>query len=145
MSAITGISPNNAKVKTTFTNVRQSLPAVSNIQAFLSSHQTSIAQLGVQYCAALMDDVPARTAYFPGFNFGSTLTDPGDRALLINPLLDRAIGVVTTQPDGSDVSARLNTLMDALCTTTACGGARTVDVAKAVCGAAVGNAAMLIK
>ena len=47
MASITGVSPNNAKVKATYANVRQSLPAVHDIQAFLSSHQTSIAQLAL--------------------------------------------------------------------------------------------------
>lgn len=144
-AAITGVSPNNTRVKNTFTNVRQSLPAVTDIQAFLSSHQTSIAQLGVQYCAVLIDDTTARGAYFPGFNFSSTLADPGDRNLLLDPLIDRAIGTATSQPTAAAVKTQLNTLIDTLCTNSACGGARTVDVAKAVCGAAVGNAAMLIK
>jgi len=144
MAAVTGVSPNNASVKPTFTSIRQSLPAVYDIQAFLSSHQTSIAQLAVQYCAALIDDPAARAAYFPGFNFGSNL-GPADRALLFDPLIDRAIGNAATQPSQAEVSTRLNTLVDALCSTSACGGARTADVAKAVCAAAVGSAATLIE
>jgi hypothetical protein len=144
MAAVTGISPNNARVKPTFTSIRQSLPAVADIQAFLSSHQTSIAQLAVQYCAALIDDTSARATYFPGFNFGSSLSS-GDRALLFNPLIDRVVGSAASQPSQADVTTRLNTLVDALCTTSACGGARTVVVAKAVCAATVGSAATLIE
>jgi hypothetical protein len=144
MAAVTGVSPNNARVKPTFTSIRQSLPAVFDIQAFLSSHQTSIAQLAVQYCAALVDDTAARAAYFPGFNFGSVLAPP-DRALLFNPLIERAIGNAATQPSQAEVTTRLNTLVDALCSTSACGGARTADVAKAVCAAAVGSAATLLE
>jgi hypothetical protein len=144
---MTGISPNAANVKTTFTNVRQSLPAVSDIQAFLSSHQTSIAQLGVAYCSALINDTTARTAYFPGFNFGSDLTVQANRDLLINPLMANAnIGTVTSQPTDAAVRTELNGLIATLCTNSGgCSGARTVDVAKAVCGAVVGNAAMLVK
>jgi hypothetical protein len=144
MAAVTGVSPNSARVKPTFTSIRQSLPAVVDIQAFLSSHQTSIAQLAVQYCAALIDDTSARAAYFPGFNFGSSLA-PAERALLFNPLIDRVIGNAASQPSQAEVTTRLNTLVDALCTTAACGGARTVDVAKAVCAATVGSAATLIE
>ena len=143
MASVTGVSPNNARVKGTYTTIRQSLPAVVDIQAFLASHQTSIAQLSAQYCGALIDDPTARAAYFPGFNFGSSLT-PSDRALLFNPLIDRVIGNAATQPSQMEVTTRLNTLVDALCSTSTCGGARTVDVAKAVCTAAVGSAATLI-
>ena len=69
MAAVTGVSPNTAAVKATFTNVRQSLPAVDSIEAFLSSHQTSIAQLAIQYCDALVDDTARAQRYFPGLNF----------------------------------------------------------------------------
>jgi hypothetical protein len=145
MAAVTGVSPNAAKVKATYTTVRQSLPATSDIQAFLSSHQTSIAQLGVQYCAALIDDASARAAYFPGFNFGSTLTAP-DRDLLINPLISKVVGNASSQPHGTAIRTRLDKLIDDLCTNSGgCSGSRTADVAKAVCGSVVGNAAMLIK
>src|SRR5690606_26002898 len=37
MAEITGVSPNNAAVKTSYGNVRQSLPAVHDIQGYLSS------------------------------------------------------------------------------------------------------------
>ncbi|MGH8189422.1 MAG: LamG domain-containing protein, partial [Steroidobacteraceae bacterium] len=49
LAALTGVSANNVDVKETYTTVRQALPAVDDLQAFLSSHQTSIAQLAVQY------------------------------------------------------------------------------------------------
>lgn len=146
MAALTGVSPNNTKVKGTYTNIRQSLPAISDIQGFLSSHQTSIAQLGVQYCAALIDDGTARAAYWPGFSFSSNLLSTADRDLLIDPLIDKVVGNAASQPNATAVRGRLYTLIDALCSTSACGvGNRTTDVAKAVCGATVGNAAMLIK
>jgi hypothetical protein len=146
MAAITGVDPNTASVKQTFTNVRQSLPAVSDVQAFLSSHQTSIAQLGAAYCAALIGNTTARQNYFPGFDFGSDLTIQANRNLLINPLIESAIGNVTTQPDDATVRAELNGLIDTLCTNSGgCSGARTVDIAKAVCGATISSAAVLIK
>ena len=68
MAAVTGVSPNTTAVKTTFTNIRQSLPAVDSIEAFLSSHQTAIAQLAIQYCDALVESPAGEHAYFPGLN-----------------------------------------------------------------------------
>jgi hypothetical protein len=144
---ITGVSPNNADVKETFTNVRQSLPAVSDFRAFLSSHQTSIAQLALQYCSVLIDDAGARASFFPGVNFGSNNLDAAGRLQIINPLIDKAIGNALSQPDGNDVRARLEVLTDELCGTApnTCGGTRTLDVSKALCGAALGNAATLVQ
>ena len=55
MSSVTGVSPNTAAVRSTYTSIRQSLPAVDSIEAFLSSHQTAIAQLAIQYCDALVE------------------------------------------------------------------------------------------
>ncbi len=147
MASITGVSPNNAGVKATYTSVRQSLPAVNNIQAFLSSHQTSIAQLAIKYCAALVDDTSARATFFPGFNFSSNLSTQPDRDLVIDPILDRVMGTgLVSQPDRTGVHTELNDLIqNKLCTTAACGGTRTTTVVKAVCGAALGSAVMTVK
>src|SRR4030095_6245730 len=71
MAAVTGVSPNTAAVKSTFTNIRQSLPAVDSIEAFLSSHQTAIAQLAIQYCDALVES-PNASTYFPGLNLSGS-------------------------------------------------------------------------
>ena len=144
MAAVTGISPNTPSVKTAYNNVRQSLPAVVDINAFLSSHQTSIAQLAITYCSALVEDTGARASYFPGLNFSSDIT--AQRSLLINPLVDRVIGNAATQPVTAQAQARLDELITSLCTGGTCAsGARTPTVVKAVCGAAVGNAAVLIR
>jgi hypothetical protein len=155
MAAVTGVSANDTDVKATYTSIRQSLPAVNNIQAFLASHQTSIAQLAVQYCDALVDDAGARASYFPGFAWTSNLSTQADRDLIINPILDRVMGInLATQPDRSLVYSEMNDLIDhpgdanrgpGLCRTSACGGTRTETVVKAVCGAALGSAVMIVK
>jgi hypothetical protein len=143
MAAVTGVSPNTPSVKTAYTNVRQSLPAVVDINAFLSSHQTSIAQLAITYCSALVEGGGA-ASYFPGLNLSSDIT--AQRSLLINPLVDRVIGNAATQPDTAQAQARLDELITSLCTGGTCAsGSRTPTVVKAVCGAAVGNAAVLIR
>jgi hypothetical protein len=145
MSAVTGVSPNNAKVKPTFDSVRQSLPATKDLQSYLASHQTAVAQLAIQYCSALIDDTTARGNYFPGFNFGSNLASDGDRDLLVDPVINRVIGNAKSQPSQAAVKTELKALIGRLCTTTACGGSRTIDVAKAVCGSAVGSAATMVQ
>ncbi|MFL6617714.1 MAG: LamG domain-containing protein [Povalibacter sp.] len=143
-AAITGVSPNDAKVKATFANVRQSLPAVNNIQAFLSSHQTSIAQLALQYCNVLVDTPAASNAFFGGA-LPSSFSSQGERDKVVDPLVAKAIGTVGSQPATSQVKTELNDLIDKLCTTNACTGKRIQDVTKAACGAAIGNAATLVE
>ena len=148
MAAVTGVSPNNAKVKATYENVRQSLPAVTDLGAFLSSHQTSIAQLALQYCSALIDDDGARTAFFgsgASAAFSSNLATSTQRNLIIDPLIAKMIGTVATQPAATIIQPKLDQLMTDLCTARACGARRTFDVAKAVCGAALGSATTVIQ
>lgn len=165
MSAVTGVSPNTTGVKTTFTNIRQSLPAVDSIEAFLSSHQTAIAQLAIQYCDALIESPQAGT-YFPGLDLngapGTVFATNGGKDLLIDPLINRMIGAnVTSQPsaselknpytptdptsEGTAVRPGLYGLIDTLkaCSGSQCNG-RTKLVAKATCGAVLGSGAVLI-
>ena len=146
MASVTGVDPNNPAVSDTYANVRQSLPAVSDIQAFLSSHQTSIAQLAIQYCNVLIKDEVARGNFFPGLNFSQDVTGAAQRDALIDPLLVRAVGALATQPSDAEVRTELNALVTRLCEGGSCGsGARTPLVATAVCGAALGNAALLLQ
>ena len=151
MSAVTGISTQNADVKTTFDTIRQQLPTVVDIEAFLSSHQVAVAQLAIEYCNALVDNGSARAAYFPGFNFGAPAAQAfdtvGERNLIIDPLFANVVGSgLATQPDDADVRAELNDLMDRL---TACGNGcaadRTATVVKATCAALLGSGATLLQ
>ncbi len=145
MAAMTGVDPNTPSVKAAFENVRQSLPAVVDINAFLSSHQTSIAQLAITYCSALVDNNSLRSSYFPGLDWSADIS--GQRTQLITPLVNRVVGNAATQP-AAETTNELDALVTKLCSGGSCGsnpGQRTPTVVKAVCGAAVGNAAMLVR
>jgi hypothetical protein len=66
---------------------------------------------------------------------------------LITPLVDRAIGDAATQP-AADATTELQSLLSTLCAGGSCSSnpaTRTPTVVKAVCGAAVGNAGMLVQ
>ena len=70
--------------------MRQSLPAVEDINTFLSSHQVAVAQLAIEYCNALINDTTARASYFPGFNFGAapaTAFGGAGRDAFVDPLI----------------------------------------------------------
>ena len=161
LSAITGVSQLDGGVQGTFATVRQSLPAVPTVEAVLASHQVAIAQLAIEYCNSLIEDQALRGALFPGFDFDAAPATayPASQPLLFDPLLDRVLGAtqLATQPDRADVETTLDQMIN--------GGTpgvtnrpglrnaagapntaqRTRDIAKAVCSAVVGSAAMLVQ
>ncbi len=144
MSAITTVPTTTTSVNNTYQTVKQQLPTSSNMEGFLSSQQIGVAQLAISYCSALVNDTALRSALFPGFNFSSTLSS-GAGDLVINPLVSRAVGSnLISQPATTAVHDELNNLIGRLCPS-GCSGTRTATVVKAVCAAAVGNGATLIK
>lgn len=151
MAAITGVSPNNTAVKRSYGNVRQSLPAVHDIQGYLSSHQTAVAQLALTYCNELVNDNTLRNTFFGGaVDFNGSLTAAGalnaDGTALLNALRGKTIGSATTQPQQAEFDAAVGGLVTTLCTASACGtGDRTTEVITAACGAALGSAATLVQ
>jgi len=163
MSEVTGIPVTEPNVQFTFGNIRNSLPAVDSIEAFLSSHQVGITQLAIEYCNALVNDTTARDAYFNGFDFNSipsTAFAGANRDLVIGPLLKRMLGIdnltqIETQPEWADVRDELGyvderpgtdhvNLIDRLIERDDSSSARTADITKAVCAATLGNGALLI-
>jgi len=145
MAKITGVSP--TKAKPTYDIVKQQLPAVSSIEGFVSANQAGITQLALAYCSALIDDSTARAAFFPGLNLSATLANAADRNALIDPLVAKVVGsgALATAPKPVDVKGELSFLIDDMCPGGACTQpGRTTTVAKAVCGAALGNAVTLI-
>jgi mono/diheme cytochrome c family protein len=162
MSTITGVSRQQSGVKNVFTTVRQQLPAVENLDGFLSAHQMAISQMAIEYCSALVDNQGSitRDAYFPGFfsagmspaSADTAFDSAAKRALVTQPLIDHVMNTgLTTQPDPAAVGAELDSLITGL---TACASGasptcatslRTEQVVKATCAAALGSAAMLIQ
>jgi hypothetical protein len=158
MSRITGVGQDNAGVQQTFDTVRQSLPAVETVEAFLSSHQVAIAQLAIEYCNAMINDSTLRATAFPGFNFGAAWPASGaGEDLFLEPLLTRALGSaatpLATQPDRNAAKAELINLIHGVpgdgtrpgLASVSPGGPRTLLIAKATCSAVLGSAAMLIQ
>jgi len=157
MAAITTVDPETTAVDITFQNLRQSLPAIENPEAFLSSHQVAIAQMAIEYCNALVNDSSLAAAFFPGFNFGaapSTAFTGANRDLIIDPLVDRAMGIaIQTQPDFGDLRDELGylppaagypgNLIDRLINSA--DNPNTAAIVKATCAAAIGSAVVTIQ
>ena len=123
MAAITGLDPQ--AVKADFDVLRQQLPAVETIEAFLSAHQMGIAQLGIAYCDALVEDpdTSKRAAFF-GFadvaSSNSFFTSPvatafssGAKSQIVGALFDRVMGLpgsgapLATAPSLTDLTTEL--------------------------------------
>ena len=159
-SEITGIDwTTSANVDLTYSELRQSLPAVEDINTFLSSHQVAVAQLAIAYCDALVNangnPNPTRGQMFPGFNFDAapgTAFSAGNRSLFVDPMINYAMGTgLASQPAYADVNAELATFQaaggrpDNLIDRLLAGGSNTRAISKGVCAATIGNAATLVQ
>ena len=161
-SAITGInrtvyqSGGEFPVDDTYQELRQSLPAVEDVNTFLSSHQVAIAQLAIQYCDAAVED----ETIWPTLNFdqpASTFFSVGNRNAFVDPLIARAVGhgpadpQLASQPSYSVVhdelaafsaaGGRPDNLIDRLLS----GPSDARAIAKGVCAATLGSAATLVQ
>jgi len=162
MAAITGVSQNDPGVRAAVDEVRQSLPATPTLEAFASANQAAIGSLAIEYCHALMENTALRTATFPLFNFNAA---PGaafaSENALFDPLLDRVLGAtpqLAHQPDKNAARTELSQLVNGHPTDAARPGLlnalpageandadRTQNIAKSVCAAVIGSAAMLVQ
>ena len=164
-AAITGISRVDFQdgngdfvVEETYQELRQSLPAIEDIEAFLSSHQVAIAQLAIQYCDAAVE---ANTLW-PGFNFdaapGTAFAAGTARDSFVEPLVLSAVGhsptstPIVSQPSYALVHEEVASfagagnrpanLIDRLLQTP---GTNTRSIAKGVCASVLGSAATLVQ
>ncbi len=164
-SAVTGVDRMAfVNVDMTFQELRQSLPAVADINTFLSSHQVAIAQLAIAYCDAMIGSNgspnPDAATKFPGFNFGAaagTAFSTGNRGVYVNKLIDDIMGTgLATQPASASVYGELasdssngvrpDNLIDRLLNPPP--GAIPSDtraISKGVCAAMLGSATTLIQ
>jgi hypothetical protein len=160
MAAVTGVSQLEPNVAATFSQVRQSLPAIATLEAVLASHQVAVAQLAIEYCNAAVDDPTARNALWGG-SFNAWNTAPsgqlaGWESALADPLLDRLVGLtqIETQPERALVESEVFELVNGipgdpsrpgLASTNPNTVGRTSVIAKSVCSSVLGSAAMLVK
>jgi hypothetical protein len=151
-SELTTIPVNQADVQATFNQVRQALPVTENVNGFLSSQQMGITQLAIEYCNVLVEDSAKATAFFGNFDFDadpSVALNSAGRTQIIDALTTKIVGSgVATQPQASDVSTELDSLITRLtqCTSTSsCESNRTKTVVKSVCAATLGSAVVLIQ
>ena len=151
-------------VDRTYQELRQSLPAVEDVNTFLSSHQVAIAQLAIQYCDAAIGTNarpnPNAAQIWPAFDFNQAPAQAfslANRDNFVAPLIARAVGhgasgpQILTQPSYAAVhdelaafqaaGGRPSNLIDRLLA----GSSDTRAIAKGVCAAVLGSAATLVQ
>lgn len=143
MSKLTGIPVSNTSILTVYDRVHQAMPVQPKIAGFISSQQMGITQLAFEYCKVLVEDTSARTAFWPGFPWGTNKSTAfNNRDLVTDPLVEKMVGLnLPTQPDTADVETEL----DALLTRLVAGSGDTNAIMKGTCAAALGSAAMLVQ
>jgi hypothetical protein len=156
-----------AHVDETYQELRQSLPAIEDVNTFLSSHQIAIAQLAIQYCDAAIGsnaspNPNAEGVIWTTFDFdltAGTAFNLSNRARFVNPLIARAVGQtefgpqLASQPSYTVVfdevadfqapngSNRPDNLIDRLLA----GPSDTRAISKGVCASILGSAATLVQ
>ncbi|MCP4299180.1 MAG: LamG domain-containing protein [Gammaproteobacteria bacterium] len=151
-------------VDETFQKLRQSLPAVADVNAFLSSHQVALAQLAIQYCDAAIgtnaSPNPDAATVWPAFDFDQAASQAfgvANRGNFVDPLIARAVGnapggpQIATQPSYAVVYDELAAFQaagnrpDNLIDRLLAGPSDTRAIAKGVCAATLGSAATLVQ
>jgi hypothetical protein len=143
MSTLTGVPITNAQVAPTFASVKQAMPSVENIDAFLASHQTGVAQLAIAYCSAMVDGGKFFALSFNGNRAGSAI-DATTRNALEAQLAD-VVGDLTTQPSQTELFDVVDPLLQRAATTQAGNPKGAGIAAKAACAAVLGSAAITVQ
>jgi Concanavalin A-like lectin/glucanases superfamily len=144
MSTLTGVPITNASVAATFASVKQAMPSVESIDAFLASHQTGVAQLAIAYCSAMVDGNQFFGAAFNPNQAGSYFGVQGNRDTVI-AALGNVVGDLTTQPGQSEVYDVINPLLTRTATSTSSNPKGAGIGAKAACAAVLGSAAITVQ
>jgi hypothetical protein len=146
---LTGVSITSPTVVSTFNNVKQQMPAVESIDAFLASHQTGIAQLSIAYCSAMVDSDSLRQAFMgagndinpnqPGSIFGGS--NQPNRDKVINALANNVVGDLQSGPTQTEVYDEINDLLTKIAAGATGTNPKGAGVAmKGACAAVLGSA-----
>ena len=155
-----------AHVDITYQELRQSLPAIEDINSFLSSNQVAIAQLAIQFCDSAIGtnanpNPSAEGVVWQNFDFdlpAATAFNAANRADFVDPLIARAVGQpaigaqLASQPSYTTVfdevalaapvaGGRPDNLIDRLLA----GTSDTRAIAKGVCASVLGSAVTLVQ
>jgi hypothetical protein len=154
MAALTGVDPSRRNVRDTFAALTQQLPGGNDVRSFVSSHQTGIFKLALEYCDALVESGTLRSALFgSGIDFNApvstALGTPARKQLVADRLIDRFVGAnLAHQPGPQEIGPIVTGLLDQLTAqcpnASSCSSTRTRSIVKAACSAVLSSAPVTI-
>ena len=140
MSALTGISANAPVVETRYTELRDSLPATSDLLAFAAAQQIAIQNLATTYCSEIVNDNGTCSGFF-----GSCDIDVNAKNQVADTLYDRLIGDnIATQPARANVTTEVVRMIDDLGCANGCSGAVSETALNATCAAVLSSGAITV-
>jgi Concanavalin A-like lectin/glucanases superfamily len=155
LSQITGIPVSNPTAFQLYMTLQQSLPPTNDITAFLASHQSAISQLTDQYCNIAVNTPSASTLpvgpLFPGLDItqtdaGTYFGNPTNLNMVINALVNRAIGTGVNTANAAIVTSQLNDLiLNRLVAASPTGTGRVATIAQAACTAVLGSSVVTLQ
>jgi hypothetical protein len=149
---ITGVPITDPVVQPLFESSQQSMPATSLISGFIASQQTAVSSLANAYCSELMANGAQRDAFF-GTGLDSSLTassssffgasGSGNRAIVINGLVNGAVGTHVSPQAASAVQSEVDALLTKIPTVNS--AATVTQATIAVCTATLASAAVTLQ
>jgi cytochrome c553 len=158
LSQITGVPVSNPTTYQLYMTLQQSLPPTNDITAFLSSHQSAIAQLTDQYCNIAVHTPSASTLpvgpLFPALDINQTdagtyFGNAANVNMVVNALINRAIGTGVNTANATIVTNELTSaqtgLIPKLVAANPTGTGRVATIAQAACTAVLGSSVVSLQ
>ena len=140
MSSLTGISANAPAVLARYSELRDSLPATSDLLAFAAAQQIAIQRLGTTYCSEIVADNGTCAGFFGSCDIAANAKDQ-----VANTLYDRFIGDnIATQPARASVTTEVVRMIDDLGCVNGCSGAVSETALNATCAAVLSSGAITV-
>lgn len=140
MSVLTKIDTNSTAVRDRYSELRDSLPATSDILSFAAAHQIAIQRLATTYCGEIVVDAGRCDGFF-----GNCQIDGNAKGQVADILYDEFIGAnIATQPDRAGVTTAVVGMIDDLGCANGCAGGEARTVLNAACAAVLSSAAVTI-
>lgn len=142
MSVLTTIPVTQNTVRARYEELRDQLPASTDVLAFGAAQQIAIQRLAVTYCDRVRRTNSASQVVF-GQN-SNDIANAQDKQNRVNALFDRFVGDVANQPARAETTAAVNSLMDNLGCANGCSGATKDTALQASCAAVLSSGVMTI-
>lgn len=140
MSNLTGIDASAGAVSNRYVELRDSLPATSDLLSFAAAQQVAIQRLATTYCGEIVNNSGRCDSFFGNCTIGANTKDQ-----VADTLFDRFIGDnIANQPDRPGVTTEVVRMIDDLGCVNGCSGAVAAIALQASCAAVLSSGAVTI-